>query len=111
MAEEYLEQLLDKVPRLHEVCNDVRTAHWYELGIQLQLNTVNLDNINDSAVTDKLSHMYNLWLNTKGNAATRRSLLTALQTDHVGQKRVADEYKEKLMTMVSVVNTGLFWCM
>ena len=111
MSDEYLEQLLDEVPQLHEVCNDVRTAHWYELGIQLQLNTVDLDNINDSAVTDKLSRMYDVWLNKRADTATRRSLLTALQTDHVGQKRIADEYKEKLMTMVSVVNTGLFWCM
>ena len=111
MSDEYLEQLLDEVPQLHEVCNDVRTAHWYELGIQLQLNTVDLDNINDSAVTDKLSRMYDVWLNKRADTATRRSLLTALQTDHVGQKRIAVEYQEKLMTMVSVLNTGLFWCM
>ena len=105
--DEYLEQLLDEVPQLHEVCNYVRTAHWYELGIQLQLNTVELDSINESAVTDKLSRMYDVWLNKRADAATRRSLLTALQTDHVGQKRIAVEYKEKLMTMVSVFNTGL----
>ena len=45
MSDEYLEQLLDEAPQLHEVCNYVRTAHWYELGIKLQLNTVELDNI------------------------------------------------------------------
>ena len=101
-----LEQLLDEVPKLHEVCNYVRTAHWYELGIQLQLNTVDLDSISDSAVTDKLSRMYDLWLNAKGTAATRRSLLAALQTEHVGQKRIADEYKEKLITMVSVFSNS-----
>ena len=101
MSDEYLEQLLDEVPQLHEVCNYVRTAHWYELGIQLQLNTVDLDNINDSSMTDKLSRMYNMW-QKKADSPTRRSLLLALQTEHVGQKRIADEYKEKLMTMVSV---------
>ena len=102
MSDEY-QKLLDEVPQLHEVCNYVRTAHWYELGIQLQLNTVDLDSIiNDSAVTDKLSRMYNVWLNKKGNAATRRSLLAALQTEHVGQKRIADEYNKRLITMVSV---------
>ena len=48
--------MLDEVPQLYEVC---RTTHWYKLGIQLQLNTVDLDNIrSDSAVTDKLSCMY-----------------------------------------------------
>ena len=111
MSDEYLEQLLDEVPQLHEVCNYVRTAHWYELGIQLQLSTVDLGNIkSDSAVTDKLSLVYDVWLNKRADAATRRSLLMALQTDHVGQKRIAVEYKKKLMTMVSLLNTGLFWC-
>ena len=106
MAEEYFEQLLDEVPQLHEVCNDVRTAHWYELGIQLQLNTVDLDNINDSAVTDKLSRMYNVWLKkADSHSPTRRSLLLALQTEHVGLNRIAAEYKEKLMTMVSVLKS------
>ena len=105
MAEEYLDQLLDEVPQLHEVCNDVKTAHWYELGIQLQLNTVDLDNIrSDSAVTDKLSCMYNVW-QKKADSPTRRSLLFALQTEHVGQKRIADKYKETLMTMVSVLKS------
>ena len=109
MSDECLEQLLDKVPQLHEVCSCVGTAHWYELGVQLQLNTVDLDEIRDSAVTDKdkLSRMYDVWLNKRADGATRRSLLTALQSDHVGQKRIAVEYKEKLMTVVSVVNTGL----
>ena len=105
MSDEYLEQLLDEVPQLHEVCNYVRTAHWYELGIQLEVSTVELDSINDSAVTDKLSRMYDVWLNKRADAATRRSLLTALQTDHVGQKRIALDYKEKLMTMVSLLST------
>ena len=106
MSDECLEQLLDEVPQLHEVCNYVRTAHWYQLGVQLQLNTVDLGSISDSPVTDKLSRMYDVWLNTKGNAATRRSLLAALQTEHVGQKRITDEYKEKLITMVSVFSNS-----
>ena len=106
MSDEHLEQLLDEVPQLHEVCNCVKTAHWYELGIQLQLNTVDLDNIrSDSAVTDKLSRMYDVWLNKRADTATRRSLLTALQTEHVGQNRIALDYKEKLMTMVSVLSS------
>ena len=103
MSDEY-EQLLDEVPQLHEVCNYVRTARWYELGIQLQLNTVDLDSISDSAVTDKLSRMYDLW-HKKAGAPTRRSLLVALQTEHVGLKRIADVYKKKLITMVSILKS------
>ena len=40
---------------------------------------------------------YNLWLNKKAETATRKELLTALQTEHVGQNRVAMEYKEYLI--------------
>ena len=93
-----LDQVLDQTPPLFEVCEHARTARWYELGVQLQMDSVDLDNIrSDPAVTDKLSSMYNLWLNKKAETATRKELLTALQTEHVGQNRVAMEYKEYLI--------------
>lgn len=93
-----LDQVLDQTPSLSEICEHSRTAKWYELGVQLQLDSVDLDNIrSDPAVTDKLSSMYNLWLNKKAETATRKELLIALQTEHVGQNRVAMEYKEYLI--------------
>ena len=93
-----LDEILDQTPSLSEVSEHARTAKWHELGVQLQMDSVDLDNIrSDSVVTDKLSSMYNLWLNKKAETATRKELLTALQTEHVGQNRVAMQYKEYLI--------------
>ena len=55
----------------------------------------------DTAVTDKLSSMYQMWLDKKAGTATRRQLLKALKTDHVGQNSVVESYKQELKRMVS----------
>ena len=94
--------LLDDVPPLHEICNNARTSRWYELGIQLELDTMDLERIrNDPAVPDKLSSMFQLWLNKKAGTATRRQLLKALRTDHVGQNSIAESYEQEFKRMVS----------
>ena len=94
--------LLDDVPPLHEICNYARTSYWDALGIQLDLDRVDLERIRtDPAVTDKLSSMYQVWLDKKAGTATRRQLLKALRTDHVGQNRVAESYEQELKRMVS----------
>ena len=94
--------LLDDVPPLREICNYARTSHWYELGIQLDLDTTDLKRIRtDPAITDKLSSTYQVWLDKKAGTATRRQLLKALRTDHVGQNSVAESYEQELKRMVS----------
>ena len=94
--------LLDDVPPLREICNYARTGYWYELGIQLELDSVDLENIRtDPTVTDKLLLMYQVWLNKKGGTATRRQLLKALRTNHVGQNSIAESYEQELKRMVS----------
>ena len=94
--------LLNGVPPLHEICNYARTSHWYQLGIQLELDSVDLERIRtDSAVTDKLSSMYRVWFSKKARTATRRQLLKALRTDHIGQNSVAESYEQELKRMVS----------
>ena len=94
--------LLDDVPPLHEICNYARIGRWYELGIELELDSVDLENIRtDPGVTDNLLRMYQVWLDKKGGTATRRQLLKALRTDLVGQNRVAESYEQKLKRMVS----------
>ena len=97
-----LNSFLDDVPELHEICNHAKIADWHDLGIQLRLDIVDLDNIrNDSAMTNKLTSMYSLWLKRKGRNATRRVLLTALRTKHVGQNGVATSYEKELEKMVN----------
>ena len=73
------------------------------LGIQqLELGSMDLERIRtDTAVTDKLSSMYQMWLDKKAGTATRRQLLKALKTDHVGQNSVVESYKQELKRMVS----------
>ena len=97
-----LPSLLNDVPPLHEICNYARTSHWYELGIQLELDTTDLERIRtDPAVPDKLSSMFQLWLDKKAGIATRRQLLKALRTDHVGQNSIAESCEQELKRMVS----------
>ena len=93
--------LLDDVPPLDEICNYARTGYWYELGIQLELDSVDLERIKTDPVTNKLLCMYQVWLNKKAGAATRRQLLKALRTDLVGQNNVAESYEQKLKRLVS----------
>ena len=67
-----LEFLLNQAPSLSEVCEHAITADLYQLGIQLQLDSVNLENIRKLSIEcDKLSRMYDIWLN-KGESQTRQ---------------------------------------
>ena len=97
-----LSSFLDDVPPLREICNYARTSRWYELGVELELDDVDLEKIRtDPAVPDKLLRMYQLWLDKKSRTATRRQLLKALRTDFVGQNSIAESYEKELKRMVS----------
>ena len=80
--------LLDQQPDLKEITKFARTAQWYHLGIQLELDSVDLDGCHN------LERMYNLWIQQKAEKATRRNLLTALRD--IGQNNVAKQYKDYL---------------
>lgn len=98
--------LFDGVPPLSEICNYAKIPNWYELGVQLELKVEDLEKIKtDPTVTDKLSSMYQVWLDRKAGSATRKQLLKALRTNHVGQNRVADNYEQELERMVSKHST------
>ena len=83
-----LEMLLDQQPDLKEIVKFARTAEWHLLGIELELDCVNLAGCTD------LGHMYQLWIQEKAEEATRRNLLTALRA--IGQNDVARQYKDHL---------------
>ena len=94
--------LLDQQCELKELCNNARTAKWYELGIHLDLKDEDLDIIkNDPAQADKITAMYKLWVNMKGRDATHRKLINALKTNHVGGINAGQKYEEWLKTKVS----------
>ena len=52
-----LDSLLDSAPPVHEVCEHVRVTNWYQLGIQLLLDGVELEEIRKDA--DKRDRIYN----------------------------------------------------
>ena len=65
---------------------------------------------NDPGVPDKLSSMYKVWFDKKAGTATRRQLLKALRTDHVGQNSLAESYEQELKRMVSTKITTVELC-
>ena len=88
-----LEMLLDQQPELKELTTHARTAKWYLLGVQLELDSVDLDECTD------VTSMYRLWIQEKAEMATRSSLLTALRS--IRENNVAKEYENYLRTNVS----------
>ena len=100
------DSILDEVPPLHEVVEYARTDCSHELGTMLELDSEDLNNVrSDLSVSKKISTVYQMWLDKKGKGATRRRLLDALRTKHVGQDRIAELYKAKLIEMVSRFRT------
>ena len=105
-----LELLLNHSPSLSEVCEHAITADWYQLGIQLQLGSVDLEHIRRlTNESEKLPRMYEIWLN-KGDSPTRRKLLIALRSNAVAQNNTAFEYETYLKEMVSLVNLLKTFC-
>ena len=88
-----LEILLDQQPDLKELITHARTAQWNLLGVQLELDSVELAECTD------LTRMYQLWIEEKANMATRRNLLTALRS--IRQNNAAYAYEDYLRTKVS----------
>ena len=98
--------ILDEVPPLHEIVEHARTDCCMELATMLELDSEDLSNVKtESSLSKKISAVYQLWLDKKGKDATRRRLLAALRTKHVGQNRVAESYEEVLIKKVSRLRT------
>ena len=88
-----LEILLDQQPGLKELTTHARTAQWYQLGVQLELDSVDIRGCTD------LARMYELWIQQKAEMATRRNLLTTLRS--IRENNVARKYENYLRTKVS----------
>ena len=89
-----LDQLLDIQPPLKEIKNNAKTAEWFSLGIELEL-----DNAKLRGCKGDLALVYDLWIQEKAENATRRNLLVALKA--IGQNDVARTYEKYLETLVS----------
>ena len=97
MVEEHvstsLEMLLDQQPSLMEITEHARTAQWNLLGVKLELDSVDLAGCTD------LTSVYQLWIKEKAKMATRRNLLTALQS--IRDNNAAWKYEDFLRKKVS----------
>ena len=87
------DHFLDQQPPILEITTHARTAEWNQLGVTLELDNVDLAGCHDC------TKMYQIWLQDKGENATRRRLLGAL-TD-IRQNDVARKYKEHIDKLVS----------
>ena len=87
------EYFINQQPPHNELIEHARTAEWYQLGVKLGLDSVDLDGCHD------YTSMYRLWIMQKGRGATRRSLLDALRA--IRQNNVATSYEVYLKTIVN----------
>ena len=84
---------MDQQPDIKELTTHARTAQWYQLGVELELDSVNL------AGCTGMARMYELWIQQKAEIATRRNLLTALRS--IRENNVVRQYENYLRTKVS----------
>ena len=83
---------MDQTPSIQELTTHARTAEWNQLGVKLQLDSVDLAGCHDC------TSMYQLWIMQKAREATRRSLLVALRA--IRQNDIKSGYEDYLKTMV-----------
>ena len=98
------EEILIEKPTLDELCEHIRIgSKWYQLGIQLKLNSKKLEDIHklpdDS--TYKTTKMFELWLDTKPDA-TRRQVIDALRKEVIEEITVAYEFEQTLRKSCSL---------
>ena len=85
------DEVLDLQPPILEITTHAKTAKWNLLGVQLQLNNVDLAGCHDCI------EMYQLWIMEKAETATRRKLISALR--EIRQNNVAYNYEQYLKTV------------
>ena len=69
------EEILNEKPTLAELCKLVPiSTKWYQMRIQLNLNVKKLNEVEEDSknTTDKVSKMYELWLDTNPQATRRQ---------------------------------------
>ena len=88
-----LQMILGQQPDLQEITTHARTVQWKLLGVELELDSIDLDGCTE------VTSMYQLWIQEKAEMATRKNLLTALRS--IRENNVARKYENYLRTMVS----------
>ena len=103
-----LEEILNERPSLAELCEYVPiSTKWYQMGVQLELNTRRLKEIEKLQidVMDKVTKMYEVWLDTNPQA-TRRQIVDTLRKKSIEEMTLAHEYETKLRELYVTTTTG-----
>ena len=103
-----LEEILNERPSLAELCEYVPiSTKWYQMGIQLELNTRRLKEIEKLQidVMDKMTKMYEVWLETNPQA-TRRQIVDTLRKKSIEEMTLAYEYETKLRELYVTATTS-----
>ena len=85
---------LIRKPKLDELCKYAWTTKWKELGVELELNSRYLDEIEVDyyhSVTERITKVFQLWLDSASNP-TVGEMLSALRSPSVHENVIADKY-------------------
>ena len=85
---------LTREPKLDELCKYVWTTKWKELGVELELNSRYLDEIEVDychSVGERITKVFQLWLGSASNP-TVGEMLSALRSPSVHENVIADKY-------------------
>ena len=91
MAEAYLNQK----PELSDLCEHARIQDWYQLGLQLEIDSIHLNEItcdNKSEVM-KRTKMFEIWLRTNPKASVGQ-MADALRRKSIQENAIADEFEQ-----------------
>ena len=96
---------LNQKPELSHLCEHVRTLNWYQLGLQLGIDSVYLDEImhNNKSEDMKRMQMFEVWLRTNPNASVGQ-LVEALRRNSVQENAIADDFEQ----IYKPHDTGIF---
>ena len=102
------EEILNDRPSLAELCEHVPVSpKWYQMGIQLELDTRKLKEIElqGANVMNKMTKMFQLWLETNPQA-TRRQIVETLRKRSIEELTLAVEYETILRELYLTSTSG-----
>ena len=103
------EEIINDRSSLAELCEHVSVSpKWYQMGIQLKLDPRKLnsiDKLQNANVMDKMTKMYELWLDTNPQA-TRRQIVETLRKTSIEEITLAVQYETKLRELYLTTTSG-----
>ena len=102
------EGILNDRPSLAELCEYVPVSpKWYQMGVQLELDPRKLKEIElqNANVMDKMTKMFELWLDTNPQA-TRRQIVETLRKNSIEEITLAVQYETKLRELYLTTTSG-----